>query len=520
MIEGLGTLVGCRIRLWWFDRGRLGSVAGGDGVAPPPVDVTSAGDVTLPDASRLLLPVTGLDGYWYEIAEAQKDPETVKAQLGPILANLLQHESDTLRIAKALAARLEEIDLIYSITETLGRTVQLHEAAQKIVEAVSQGVGARRASILAYDHRSGDLRAVACVGKDVKQYEPVPVDDPSSIAARVFRTRRPISYDPRVADEENPACATGRDYRGSAFLSVPIFYTMPDGEQRTVGVINLTDRVGADAFSTQEQRLVGAIASQIGVAIENARLVARDLERQRLRQELQLAHDLQLKLLPSPAVLGGHVDAAALCRPAESVGGDFYSFLPLPHGRVGVMLGDVSSHGFSSALIMALVLSAAGIRAMEAATPADALRALLDSVKTELAETEMHLALFYGVADGAAAVLRYANAGHPHAFRVAGGGGRERLRAASPPLGLAEAQAISGQEAVWRPGDDLLVLFSDGIADAANEAGEKFGEDKVLDIVAAHHDEPAAAIVHAVFDAVEGFTRTASDDRTVLVLRA
>jgi sigma-B regulation protein RsbU (phosphoserine phosphatase) len=300
---------------------------------------------------------------------------------------------------------------------------------------------------------------------------------------------------------------------------VPIIYTNRDGSKRPVGVINLTDRTGTDAFSGGERRLVQAIASQIAVAIENSRLVERDVEQERLRQELQLAHDLQLKLLPSPAVLGSGVEAAAHCDPARGVGGDFYNFLRLQQGRVGVMLGDVSSHGFSSALIMALVLSAAGIHAGEATSPDDALRTLLGSIETELAETEMHLALFYGVLDRASGTLRYANAGHPHAFRLTSDGNRNRLAATCPPLGLADAEGISAAEAEWRSESDLLVLFTDGIAEAVNEAGEMFGEGRVLDAVARHQNAPTQTIVDSVVREVTDFAGPASDDRTILVLR-
>ncbi len=493
---------------------------GCDGVAAPAVDVGPEGVVVPCDGLRCLRSVPGIFGYWFEVAEPREDPEAAAEKLQSILPGLLSRERDSLGLAKALASRYEEIELIFTISETLGRTIHLDEAAQKIVEAVSAVVGARRSSILVYDQDSSQLRPVAGVGKDIGIFDPIEVNDPESVAAQVFREQRTISYDPRDAGATNPGGAEGRDYRGSAFLSVPINYPQPDGSQRPVGVINLTDRTGTDAFSGGERRLVTAIASQIGVAIENARLVAQDMEQQRLRQELDLAHDLQLKLLPSPAVLGGTVDAAARCQPAESVGGDFYNFVRLEDKRVGVMLGDVSSHGFASALIMALVLSAAGIHAAEAATPDGALRALLESVRNELAETEMHLALFYGVADRKKGVLRYANAGHPHAFRMGNDHDRERLSATSPPLGLAETGAIAAAKTSWHEGQDLLVLFSDGIVDAMNDVGAKFGEDRVLDIVDRCRHAPAESIVESVVDAVSEFAGTATDDRTILVLRA
>src|SRR3989449_7321965 len=164
------------------------------------------------------------------------------------------------------------------------------------------------------------------------------VDDPKSIAARVFREMRIISYDPTDPRAQKPPNPIERAYRGPAFLSVPVVYASPGRVPTPIGVINLTDRTGEDAFTAGDRKLVAAIANQIGAAIENARLVERDLSQQRVRRELELAHDLQLKLLPSPAVVASKGDVAARCRPAESVGGDFYNLLSLHGERIGVMI--------------------------------------------------------------------------------------------------------------------------------------------------------------------------------------
>src|SRR5205814_6444517 len=117
-------------------------------------------------------------------------------------------------------------------------------------------------------------------------------------------------------------CGEGRRYKGKAFLSVPVLYGAPGQPSRPIGVINLTDRLGEDAFTAGDRKLVAAIANQIGAAIENARLAARDLSQQQMRRELELARGLPLKLLPSPLVLAARADGAARCRPAAAGGGD------------------------------------------------------------------------------------------------------------------------------------------------------------------------------------------------------
>ncbi len=520
MLQSLGTMTNCRLRLWRAGRGRLRPVVGNEHADPPPVELDERGLVRPVGTDRWLVNVPDLDSYWYEIVDAARHRTDLEETLTPLLTQLLQSEGETLALAKQLASRYEEIELLYTISEILGHTTRLDEAADTILQEVCDVVGARRGSLFVHDESGHVLRPVAGVGKPVEELKPIALDDANAITARTFRTRITIAYDPRRPDE--PGTAKGPDvgYKGSAYLSVPVIYRASTEEAHPVGVLNLTDRVGKDAFSGGERRLVIAVANQVGAALEHARLVERDLVRQRVSRELELAHGLQMKLLVSPPdVLGPDVDVAARCLPATSVGGDFYHFVRLSKGRVGAMLGDVSSHGFPAALIMASVLSAAGIHAEEVGSPGSTLRRLLESVKQDLAETEMHLSLFYGVLDAARGRLRYANAGHPHAFRVSRDGSLERLGATSPPLGLTDPSAIESVLTEWTAGEDLLLVFSDGIVEARSESGDQLGEERVLDLVRSNLDSSTDAIVEAVLSLAHEFEATARDDRTILALR-
>jgi sigma-B regulation protein RsbU (phosphoserine phosphatase) len=508
-----------RVRLWRIDAGSLQAVAGPDPGWPLPIP-DQPGVVRTPEGEAWLEPVAGHAGAWLEVAGTDlATAQHAVHQVLPVVTALLEAERQRAHVAEELAGRYEEIDLLYAISEILGRTVRLEEAAQIIVREVSAVVGARRGSIMVYEEASRTLRAVASRGFDAAGLDPVTVDDECSVAARVFREQRIITYDPTNPDSIAPDCGDLRGYRGDSFISVPICYAAPGTGLRCVGVINLTDRIGGDRFTLDDRKLVGAVANQIGAAVENARLLNRDLEQQRLQRELELAHDLQLKLLPSPAVLQGDAEVAARCLPAESVGGDFYTFTRLGRGRVGVMLGDVASHGFSAALVMALVMSAAGIHAAAEVTPDETLTALLDSLSAELAKTEMHFSVFYGVLDPEVGRLSYASAGHPHAFRVPKAGAPERLEATAPPLGLAAHGTIQRRQLPWRKGEDLLVLWTDGLVDARNDSDEAYGEARLLNCLTAHRTESPDAIVKAVLEDTDAFGVRAIDDRTLLVMR-
>jgi len=471
--------------------------------APPPP----------PPPPGALRPVPDVPGYFYEFTDGPPAGDACR-QIEPLLSQLLGSERESLRLAQELAERYAEIELLYTISETLGRARRLDAAAEKIVRDIGEVFGCRRTSILVYEPEARVLRPIAGWGVDVRGFPPVAVDDRTSVAAQVFREGRMVGPDTAGAAARRGENPRAQQYLGEAFLSLPIVYPEPGGEPRPIGVINLTDRQGTDEFSVSDKKLLEAIANQIGAALENARLVEQDLARQRLESELELGRALQKKLLALP--VGDHADIAARCLPAASVGGDFYRVLHLHDDAIGVMLGDVSSHGFAAAMIMALVLSAAGIHAAETEAPDEVLRRLRDSVSGELEETEMYLSLFYGVVHRKARRLRYVNAGHPHAFRIDKNGAVRRLEATTPPLGLAPGERFAAAELPWKKGD-LLLLFSDGLVDG-REGGAALSEVELLRIVVMLRQRRAEAIVDAVLAEAGG--EPAADDRTILVLKA
>jgi sigma-B regulation protein RsbU (phosphoserine phosphatase) len=416
------------------------------------------------------------------------------------MAEALRAERATSYLSAELAARYQEIDLLYTISEVLGHTVRLDEAAATIVRAVAEVVGAKRASIAVCEDDTRVLRTVAARGCSPAEVAAISLDDPDSIAARVVR-------ESRVLDG------------GESSLSVPICFTPPGQLSRCIGVISLADREGGGHFSAADQKLVAAAANQIAAAIELARLVVKEREQQRLSDELELARDLQLLLLPAPNVLRGDAQVAVRCIPTERVGGDFYTFNRLGLGVIAVMLGDVASHGFAAALVMAAVMAAAGIHASSGATPDVTLRALRDSLAERLASSDTYLTVFYGILDPGRGRLTWASAGHPYAFRLPSEGPAERLNATAPPLGLGGTAEITSSSVEWTKGRDLLCLWTDGLIDEENAAGERFGEARLLAALECRRRLDPEQIVTQVMGEVEAFAVQQRDDRTLLVLR-
>ncbi len=409
-----------------------------------------------------------------------------------------------------LSERYEEINLLYSISETLGSILKLEDAAEIILGELCDLLGALRGSLWVFDRDQSLLRLTASVG-ETGHGGPLDLDDPEALTARVFREQRAVN-------ERAPVVLGDGAVEDDSRLSVPIRYTPRAGECRTVGVINLIGRRLGGRFTASDQKLLSAIASQVGAALETNRLLLESVAQERVSREMELAHDLQMKLLPSAECFEG-ADVASRVEPAESVGGDFYHLLQLPNGRVGVMIGDVSGHGFPAALVMALSMSAATIYAT-GGSPSEALRRLDDALREELENTEVYLSLFYGVIDPERRRLIYSNAGHPHAFIIRKKGDAERLTATDPPVGIAGPDSYVMEEVAWSPGEDLLLLFTDGLSDYLTSEALGNGEKLILRIALESRDRRPAEIVESLFEATRGVAPTIpSDDRTALVLR-
>jgi phosphoserine phosphatase RsbU/P len=485
----------------------------------PPLENVANQIVESPSGPVIISRIPGPRKAWIVAGPSpvpQAPLESYARFLSAIVGQYLQSSLEVEHAANELAERYEEINLLYTITEILGRTVSLEEAAATILKEISETVGARRGSILVHDRVTDTLQTVAAIGGVVLEIPPIAVNDPASVSARVFRQQHAI-----VAEGNDMPCEAESTYRRGTMLSVPIMWTLPHGGMEPLGVVNLSDRYSEQPFSAGDQKLIAAIATQIGTAIQNTRLVRASLSQQRIIQELALAHDLQMKLLPRAEIVAPEATVAARVVPAESVGGDFYNLFRLSPHRTGIMIGDVSSHGYRAALIMALAMSASAIHAQASPDPDAVLASLEGTLREELMTTEMFITAFYGVIDRSAQTLRYANTGHPHAFHLSFDGTIERLPAIDPPIGMVEALPHA-RSRPWISRRDLLLLFTDGVSDARNRFGVRLGEQPVLDIVQRYRSESPDAIMQRVFDELAEHTGEAvqRDDLAVVIVRS
>src|SRR5439155_27364305 len=206
MLSALERLSGARLAVWHVDGRRVPPGAGapdGDDWAPALEGRAAGHAADTPRGPAWFEPVPDVDDMWLEVRDPGPGARDATA-LAAIVGSVLAAERDAAQVAAELSERYEEIDLIYTISEILGQTIRLDEAADRILREVAGVVRARRATLLVHDRDRGLLRIVATQGMDAPDIEPIEVDDPCSVAAPVFRDMRIGSYDPTHPQAVHP----------------------------------------------------------------------------------------------------------------------------------------------------------------------------------------------------------------------------------------------------------------------------------------------------------------------------
>jgi sigma-B regulation protein RsbU (phosphoserine phosphatase) len=256
--------------------------------------------------------------------------------------------------------------------------------------------------------------------------------------------------------------------------------------------------------------------------LQQRRSVKEQRVRRRISQaDLRLARQIQQNLFPPSPCLPGF-DAAGASFPADATGGDYYDFIPLPDGRLGVAVGDVSGHGFGAALLMAATRAYLRGLARAHAAPSEVLAAANRSL-TEDTGSDHFVTLSLVALEPRVGRLAYASAGHPYGY-VLGTDGKVKARLPSTgiPLGImAEAAFPPGPELTLEPGE-LALFLTDGVTEAQSPDGTTFGVRRALDIVRVCRREAASHIVCNLYHAVRAFCRNRPqvDDITAVVLKA
>jgi len=291
-------------------------------------------------------------------------------------------------------------------------------------------------------------------------------------------------------------------------------------EGRQLGALLLGPRLSEEPYSSEDQRLLATVASQAASALENMQLAeeiaARIETERRAAREMEIAREVQARLLPQAAPRLRTLECAARCVQARAVGGDYYDFLDLGPDRAGLVLADVSGKGVHAALLVSHL--EAYLRSQSSKEQFDPV-AMLEEVNRMLflsTAPEHYATVFLGIYSDAARELLYVNCGHNPPVWLRRDGAVTRLESTATVLGAFGHWRGSAGRAQMQPGD-LLVIFSDGVTEAVR-GDEEFGEERLIGELRHLRNDSADTIVSRILGRVQEFSAGAqSDDLTLLV---
>ena len=290
-----------------------------------------------------------------------------------------------------------------------------------------------------------------------------------------------------------------------------------------IGLLNLGPRLSQQEYSADDRKLLNDLAAQTAPAVQVAQLVRQQQqqaqERERIEQELKVARLIQQTLLPKHVPDLPGYGLAAYYQPAREVGGDFYDFMELEDGQLGLVVGDVTDKGVPAALVMATTRTLLRASAQRLDSPGEVLKRVNDVIVQDI-PPNMFITCLYAILDPATGLLRYANAGHDLPYRrKASAGGAEELRATGMPLGLLPGMFYEEKEIVLEWGDSVL-FYSDGLVEAHDPQREMFGFPRLQGLVGAHRTG-GAAMVNFLLSELARFTGdnwVQEDDITLVTL--
>jgi putative ABC transport system permease protein len=296
-----------------------------------------------------------------------------------------------------------------------------------------------------------------------------------------------------------------------------------------LGVLLLGERSQRAGFSAPERQVLRAGADQFALMIENARLTDRVVEQETLRRDIALASEVQRRLLPEAPPRAECVDFAAASVPARRIGGDYYDFVELGNGRIGIALADVSGKGVPAALIMSVVQASLRIISSGGDVAPPRLVALINQFVYQSTPASKYATFFYAQLDDRRRELRYVNAGHnaPYLLRA----GRRSTAGSAPPeieelsaggtvVGMFPEMEYEEATVELCPGD-ILLAFTDGVPEAHNPEDEEFGEERLQQLLRQTAHLPANEISARLSDEMKDWVRDAEqyDDLTFIVMK-
>lgn len=283
-----------------------------------------------------------------------------------------------------------------------------------------------------------------------------------------------------------------------------------------LGVLYMDSRRPA-AFSKLDRQILDALAADAASILDNARLVERERERQRMEQEINIARDIQQALLPRDFREFPHLAVSGINFPCLSVGGDYFDVFPLSDKRTAFLIADVSGKGLGAALLTTMLQGA--LSGMTLGTDPARVFNHVNRFLCGHSEVGRYATMFFGILDQDGE-MDYINAGHPSPFLIRHGVAEEPFTEGSYPVGLVQEAEYVTARVKLEPGD-TLILFSDGVTEAMDPSEELYGVPRLREVLTGQSDCALDKLQKSILESVENFAKGAhqADDLTLLIVR-
>jgi sigma-B regulation protein RsbU (phosphoserine phosphatase) len=415
--------------------------------------------------------------------------------------------------------------ILEALSDEVRSIVEKRPLLERVATKIAESLHIPRVAVLLAEGSS--FRPAFAIGF------PTPLDaNLSDSGATVRRLKQEAGPERVYFDDENSwvnnSALSEDEHRNLASLHPQLLLPLMT-KQNLLGIISLGEKRSEAPYSSTDLRLLKSVATQTALALSNAELtsaIAVEISRrEKLNREIEIAREVQERLFPQrfPEIAG--LDYFGRCRTALGVGGDYYDFLALPDGKLGVALGDVSGKGIAAALTMASLQASLRADAMRAGNDIAGLIARVNAMLYDASAEDRYATLFYAQYDPATHRLSYVNAGHcpPILLRSAAKHGAvERLdQAGGTVVGLLPECAYEQAEVSLAP-SDLLVIYTDGFSEAMNPNLTEWGEERLIEAIATCNGLPARDSITRIMQAADAFAAGApqSDDMTLVILRA
>ncbi len=412
-----------------------------------------------------------------------------------------------------LRRRITELSTLFNISMILSGARGLQATLDSVTEAVARTLAVKACSLRLLDEQRDELVIKSVFNLSAAYLAKGPILLSQSGVDRQVLAGETVYVADMASDPRIAYPLDGQREGIVSLLSTALQY-----RGRPIGVLRIYTAVRRE-FSEFESKLLQSIASQAAVAIENARLQQEALDKERLRRQVQIAAEVQRRMIPAQAPPAPGFDLSALYVPCFELGGDFYDFIPFGGGGVGITVGDVVGKGLPASLLMASVR--AGIRA-HAYDIYDLDEVIARVNRALVADTRSNefVTLWYGTLDFAQRRLTYCSAGHEPALLVRRGQIQE-LPGEGLVLGV-DPTAVYRKEVLQLEPDDLVFIYTDGLTDGRNFNGEMFGKARMRQALLAHAGGPAEQVCRQMIWETRRFAglNRRVDDVTMVVLKA